>query len=227
MYSNYVNLAKYPLEHRDSKEYKEVIEQAREMLTETNIVILEDFITAEGVDHFNKEIEARLSESYHRSTLVNPYHGTTGSNEFSDDHPRNTFGKMERFGLARHQLLGTVMDEHYNWLPLRKFIADINGFKQAYLSADPSNALVVQIYRDGCGQAWHFDEAQYTTIINLGEADAGGVFECVPNLRTTDDENFDEVRKVLHDQSDRVQQYNVKSRIFGYAIRALYLAPSI
>ena len=121
---------------------------------------------------------------------------------------------MERHGLARHQLMGTAMDELYNWAPVRQLVADVNHFETAYLSADPSNGMVIQIYSEGHGQAWHFDEALFSTIINLSEPEGGGIFECVPNIRTDDDEAYDAIHKVLQGDEIQVQKYRVKEGSF-------------
>jgi len=79
---------------------------------------------------------------------------------------------------------------------------------------DPSNGLVIQVYREGHGQAWHFDQALYSTILNMSESEAGGMFECVPNLRSEDNPNYEDVKNVLDGQSTRIQKYKVQAGSF-------------
>ena len=128
--------------------------------------------------------------------------------------PRNTFASTESYRLARHHMSGTDLDALYCWQPMRDFVADLTGHPRVHLSGDPSNGLVVQEYREGCRQAWHFDQALFSTILNLGEAEAGGLFECVPNLRTENEPHYSEVKSVLAGSSDRIQRYKVKAGSF-------------
>ena len=108
-----------------------------------------------------------------------------------------------------------MLDKLYRWPPLRQFVADVTGNKTLYLHADPSNALVLQIYQTRDTLAWHFDQALFSTVLNLSETESGGAFECAPNIRTPDDPCFDAVRGVLLGNSDRVQRHFVKSGSFS------------
>ena len=143
-----VNLSKYPLDRPDSDGYRSLIKTAQQELKDKGLVNLEAFLTPETVAYFNREIDDLMPQVFHRAATENPY-GTDGSDEFPQDHPQNTRGPMERYGLSRHQLLQTRMDELYCWPPMRQFIADIMARDIVYLSADPSNGLVLQIYKEG------------------------------------------------------------------------------
>ena len=45
---------------------------------------------------------------------------------------------------------------------------------------------------------WHFDGNDFTVSILVQQAEQGGDFEYVPNIRTSDDENFEGVNKILN-----------------------------
>lgn len=211
--SAYVNLSDYPIDRPDSPEYRSMVEEQKNRLATEGMINLPDFLTPAGVSRYRQEIEAHRNVAFHAVGQRHPY-GYHRSDEFPDDHPCNTFGPTESYRLARHHLPDTEIDELYCWQSMRKFVADVTGNEQIYLSGDPSNGLVVQVYTEGCGQAWHFDQALFSTIINLSESDEGGIFECVPNIRTEDNPNFDEVKSALSGVSDRIQKHKVKEGSF-------------
>jgi len=210
----FVNLSTYPIDQPESIKYKTMLAEQKKKLNATGMINLVNFLTLDGIQQYKQEIEDRLDSAFHAFSKRQPY-GYDRSDQYPDDHPCNIFGQTESYRLARHHMPGTAIDELYLWPPMRRFIADITGNETIYLSGDPSNALVIQVYKEGCGQAWHFDQALFSTIINLGEADAGGVFECVPNIRTDEDANYNEVKLALTGQSQHIQKHHVKAGSFS------------
>jgi len=213
MNTAYVNLSVYPIDNPDTALYRRLIEEQRAHLTRHGMINLQNFLTPEGIQCYRREIDERMDIAFHASSTRQPY-GYYPSADHPQDHPLNTFAATESFRLARHHVPDTQLDELYCWEPLRRFIADITGNNTIFLSADPSNGLVIQVYREGCGQAWHFDQALFSTIINLGESENGGIFECTPGIRTEEDPNYDEVKKVLSGESEHIQKHKVKAGSF-------------
>ena len=208
-----INLLGYPIDRPESSEYQSLVSRLKHDLAKSGMINLVDFLTPEGVSTYKQEINDRLANAFHAVSRRHPY-GYHPTATLPDDHPCNTFASTQSFRLARHQLPDTEIDALYTWPPMRQFIADVTGNDEIYLSADPSNGLVVQVYREGCGQAWHFDQALFSTILNLSESDAGGIFECVPALRTADNPHYDAVKRVLSGESDRIQKHKVKAGSF-------------
>lgn len=213
MIAEFVDLQRYPIDRPESPGYVALIARQRQLLATDGMITLAGFINPAGIAHYRAEIDSRMDSAFHAVSTRHPY-GYHRSDEFPDDHPRNTFAATESYRLARHMLSDTALDALYCWSPMRRFVADMTGNDSTYLSADPSNGLVVQVYREGCGQAWHFDQALFSTIINLGASEHGGVFECVPGLRTEQQPCYDEVKRVLAGQSPRVQQHKVAAGSF-------------
>ena len=214
MNTKFINLSDYPIHLPESNEYRSFVLKQRQTLLEKGMINLKGFLTQDGIASYKKEVEERMDFTFHAVSERHPY-GYHPSKQFPSDHPRNTFGATESHRLARHHLPNTAIDALYCWPPMRRFIADVTDNEQTFLSGDPSNGLVVQVYREGCGQAWHFDQALYSTIINLSASEAGGVFECVPNLRTNDDSNYGGVKQVLDGSSNAVQQHHVQAGSFS------------
>lgn len=213
MITECIDPTKYPLEHPTSGEYRDLISRLQATLESDRLVNVEGFLTSGATERIADEIDARAHDAFRSKRMGNPY-GVPPQDELAEDHPCRILSPTDRFGLARHQLHGTLLEALYCWDPLRRFVGDVIGLDEVYLHEDPSNALVVQMYRSGGGLAWHFDNAHFSTILNIREAESGGTFECVPDLRSEDDPRFDDVRDVLLDRSDRVERHDVKAGSF-------------
>ena len=94
------------------------------------------------------------------------------------------------------------MEVLYRWPVLQRFVADVLGLPRVYLHEDPSNALVLQIYKPGDHLGWHFDKANFSTIVQLQKADDGGYFEAAPGIRNEAEENYEVVRSLLREERD-------------------------
>lgn len=213
MISTLINLEAYPIDQPESEQYKTLIADCQHQLSANNLINIEDFLTPVGTTQLLQEIKDQMPQAFHSIGRNNPTFTATYE-ALNDENLLNYRGVTDRYSLARHQLLGSMLDELYQYPPLRRFVGDVLALDEIYLHEDPSNALVVQLYKTGGGIAWHFDRALFSTILNLGETEQGGLFECVPNLRTPDDPCHEAVRDVMLDQSDRVEQYAVKAGSF-------------
>ncbi len=57
---------------------------------------------------------------------------------------------------------------------------------------------------DGDQLQWHFDGTDFVVSLAIQDADVGGDFEVAPQIRTADDEHYDDVARVLAGERDRV-----------------------
>ena len=202
---DYVNLSEYPVVDTENSAYRILVEKWHGELKATGLINLENFLTPQGVDAYRREVYQRMPDAFHSEHGAQAYF-----NNFPGELPTDGLGS-NTYCLGRHNLAGTGMDQLYQWEPLRQFIADLTGNSEIYLHEDPTNALVVQMYKPGCWTGWHFDRAVFTTIVNLGEPEEGGVFECAPDVRTEEDPGYDEVREVLFNRSDKTRRYEMKA----------------
>ncbi len=205
MNTAYINLSDYPIDQPQSSRYQTLVKTLRKSFVETGLINIENFLTPEGIVKFNSQINERMPQAYFSQHGPSSYF-----DDFSDLLPNESLNSSSHC-LGRSDLLDTEMDTLYHWPPMRQFIADVTGNERIYVHEDPSNALIVQVYKPGCSVGWHFDRALFSSIINLSEPLSGGVFECVPGLRTEQDPCFDEVRDVLLDRSGRVQKHHIKA----------------
>jgi hypothetical protein len=93
---------------------------------------------------------------------------------------------------------------------MKNFLGKVVG-ETVYQNQDRYQSLNINLQDEGGCQQWHFDTAHMVTTLLLKEPEGGGVFEYSPNIRSDENENFDEVQKVIQEKSDRVKQLNLKA----------------
>ena len=202
---DYVNLSDFPLHQPGSEAFQQLVEEWRSKLTTTGLINIEKFLTPEGVEHLRSEVYERLPDAFHSVHGAQAYF-----DKMPGEFPTDSLGSNTHC-LGHHNLQDSAMDRLYKWEPLRNFIAALTGNPEVFLHEDPTNALVVQVYKPGCWTGWHFDRAIFTTIINLSEPAAGGKFECAADIRTEENPSYDDVRDVLLERSSKVSRYEMKA----------------
>jgi len=200
-----VNLTDYPLDQPDSGQYRSLVDSLGRQLAETGLINIPNFLTLNAIEKFNNEINERMPQAFYSEHGPSSYFDA-----YPGELPYDILNSTS-YCMGRDKLLNTEMDTLYHWEPIRRFIAGITGNERVYLHEDPSNALIVQMYKAGCEIGWHFDGALFASIINLSRPTAGGVFECVPDLRSEEDPGYGEVREVLEGRSTRVQKYYMEA----------------
>ena len=58
---------------------------------------------------------------------------------------------------------------------------------------------------------WHFDGNEFTVSILIQEAEEGGLFEFVPDIRKPGDENLESVKSILKGSRERGRSLKLKS----------------
>ena len=209
---NLIDLNNYPIHQPDSAEYLEIVKSVRLDLAEDGCAVLSNFLSVEGLDTITNEAEERKSQAYYaESKLCNVYLANGNPNE-AEDHPQNIF--LERTnGFITADLLGKGTYSHmlYHWQPLREFLTICLSKKKLYIYEDPVSNMIVNLCKPGQTFNWHFDTNEFTITFLLRGAESGGYFEYVPNLRTKDDECFEEVKKVLNGNRSRVKRLNLNA----------------
>lgn len=211
--SSLVDLARYPIDEPRCAGYLDLIFQGRRSLDEKGVLALNEFLSPTGIALLQAEASALVPLSQRSAKLETPY-GTEADRDTPQDHPLNIQNSSQRHCVAHHKMPGTALDTLYRWPPMRQLLADLMGKPRLYLHEDPSNAMVLMVYKTGDHLAWHFDRAHYSTIISLQAVDAGGIFEYVPRLRSADDEHFGDVKAVLQGERSRVLQSRDKPGVF-------------
>ncbi|MDF6021544.1 arpA protein [Streptomyces sp. JH34] len=193
----------YPLSDPEGTEARAVVARARRELAEVGCTVLPDFIRPELHEVLRQECAALAPHAYFDVETVNVYNIDVDT-DLPQDHPgRRTFERGNAF-VARDRIPGgSLISRLYSHESFRRFVADCFGLPRLYELADPLSGLVLNVVRPGMEHPWHFDTNEYTVSMLTQDAEEGGSFEYCPNIRSAEDEHFDDVRNVLDGRGDR------------------------
>jgi len=124
---------------------------------------------------------------------------------FPLDHPQQWLGPYD-VGAVAYDLFPpeSPIRRLYEWPELTRFVAAVLGLDEIYPYADPLGALNLAVMTDGDQLQWHFDQTDFVVSLAIQDADVGGDFEVVPQIRTAEDEHYDDVARVLAGDRERV-----------------------
>jgi hypothetical protein len=200
-----INLDAYPIATpgpvRDA-----VLARVRQDLEARGCAVLKGFLTPAGIAAAVAEA-AGVADKGHRSYSRTNAYFTAEDPSLPENDPRRRFFDRSNAFIPADNFKGDG--------PLRT-VVDSAGFDEFireclqepkdrfFRYGDPLADVIVNAAWEGNGFPWHFDTNNYTVTLALQNADQGGAFEYAPMLRTSVDENFDEVVKVLDETSDKV-----------------------
>ncbi|MFI1399507.1 arpA protein [Streptomyces sp. NPDC020681] len=199
-----VDTARYPLSELDGAEGQAVIARARHELLADGCTVLPDFIRPSLRDVLRQECSAIAPRAHFDVETVNVYNIPVDS-DLPEDHPgRRTFQRGNAF-VARDRIpSGSLISRLYSHPEFQRFVASCFSLPQLHELADPLSGLVLNVVEPGMEHPWHFDTNEFTVSMLTQEAQAGGVFEYCPNIRSAHDESFDDVRAVLDGHGGRL-----------------------
>lgn len=201
--ANLINLAQYPI-NTHSRKRDTVLARVREALNRDGCAVLKGFLTKEGVDALTKEADS-VAEMGHKSfNRTNAYFTKDDPALPADDPRRQFFDRSNAFIPADNFPKGGPLRSVHDCDGFDLFIQDCLQEENFHRYADPLADVIVNMAGEGNGFPWHFDTNNFTVTLALQNAEAGGAFEYAPGIRE-DDENFDEVKKVLRGTSERVK----------------------
>lgn len=203
-----VDLERYPFDRPDTPAYARMIADLHRELAEDGCAVLSGFVHAQGLAQLVQEAD-RVAGQGHRSFSRTNAYFSKDDPSLPADHPvrqfydrSNAFVPADNFG--PDSPLRRVY-EHPGFLP---FIRDAlqEPPERFFRYDDPLADVIINVVEEGQGFPWHFDTNNYTVTLAIQNGESGGAFEYAPNLRTPDDERFDDVAQVLAGRSDRVKR---------------------
>jgi len=201
-----IDHARYPLAEPDSATTTALIAQCRAALDEKAVCVIDGFLTPESLTALAAEAEGLAPLAHHRPAKRNCYIGVENDPSLAADHPRRHF-MATTLGVVADDLIpaGSGLRTLYMWPAFQRFLAAIMGYPALYPNEDRFQALNVIVYEPGEQSDWHFDpDNDFTITLLLQEAEQGGGFSIVPDLRSHDDENYPGVKRVLDGDQSRV-----------------------
>ncbi len=206
-----VDLDRYPIDQPDSTSYRAAIEEARTGLRATGCAIVRDLIRSEALEQLGLEIWERKHTTHFSTQVINPYFHFHHNAEWPDRHPMNTFLERSSGFIPGDSWENTtamrVMFQHPD---LARFLADCLEISELHPYADPLAGLTANILDPGQQFTWHFDTNEFAVTVLVEEADGGGLFEYVPNIRSDGDEGFDHIQHVLEGGREGVHTLDLR-----------------
>ena len=163
-----------------------------------------------------EEVERNLPKTHWTKDNHNPYFSKDDEN-LSKDHPKRIFSFRESGYINSDDLeKDSDLNAIYESDEMLKFVSDSLGVYPLYKWADPLGKNPYSIMHENHYFPWHFDGNEFTLSILVQKAEKGGLFEYSPDLRDTNNENFDGVTKVLRGERETVKSLDLKPAIFKY-----------
>ncbi|MFD7440881.1 arpA protein [Streptomyces sp. NPDC059909] len=199
-----IDTARYPLSELEGAEGQAVVTRARRELRAVGCTVLPDFIRPSLRDVLREECSAIAPRAHFDVETVNVYNIAVDS-ALPADHPgRRTFQRGNAFVARDRVPADSLISRLYSHEEFQRFIARCFGLPQLHELADPLSGLVLNVVAPGMEHPWHFDTNEFTVSMLTQQAQAGGDFEYCPNIRSADDERFDDVRDVLDGRGERL-----------------------
>lgn len=193
-----IDLDRYPLHDLDSATGQRVIEDARAQIAAMGAAELSGFVTPEGVAKLVADADA-LAQRAHPSGGVGTAYLELPSDEWPQDHPRQTwmpYGvRAVGYDVIPHS---SPLRQIYESSAVTTFIEAVLNRGTIYHYADPCGALNLAVMGEGDELQWHFDQTDFVVSLAIQDAADGGDFDVVPLIRSTENENYDDVARVLN-----------------------------
>jgi hypothetical protein len=198
-----VDTGRYRLSNPTSAGWREVVSHVQDELRSDGCCVLHDFVRASLGDTLQREGTELAPRAYHSVETVNVYN-TAVDPSLPEWHPAHIEVVRGNAFVARDLIPGGhIVHQLYTSAQFQQFIADCFERPRLYELSDPMAGLCLNIVAPGQGHPWHFDTNEFTVTMITQEAQAGGVFEFCPDIRSAEAENFEDVRAVLTGQGDR------------------------
>ena len=205
-----INLEKYPINDIGSLKYKELTNYTRKQLNEDGCCVLHNFIKPDSIRRMKDEVDRNLSKIYFTSDKHNPYF-TKDDKTLHEKHPKRIFSVRQSGYLNSNDLeKDSDLNKFYDLEEMLKFVSDSLEVFPLYTWADPLGKNPYSVMHTDHYFPWHFDGNEFTLSVLIQKAEKGGFFEYAPDIRTKDNENFEEVAKALKGDRTRVKSLDLK-----------------
>ena len=174
-----------------------IVEAGRAQLRETGACEIPGFVPEAALPAFVADAQ-RLAPLAHRSGGLGTVYLGFPDESFPLDHPQQWLGDYS-LGAVAYDLFpaDSPIRQLYEWDRLTALVAALLDLDVVYPYADPLGALNLAVMGDGDQLQWHFDQTDFVVSLAVQDADTGGDFEVAPQIRTADDEHYDDVARVL------------------------------
>ena len=195
-----VDTDRYPLSDPESPAWAEAVRQARQDLHQDGCSVLPNFIRSSLHETLQREGNEIAPHAHYDVEVVNAYNISVDESLPADHPARITWERGNAFVPRDRVPQEAIIHQLYRSELFQRFLADCFELPRVHELADPLAGLVLNVVRPGMNHPWHFDTNEFAVSLLTQEADEGGVFEYCPNIRSAQEENFDDVREALADR---------------------------
>ena len=208
---NIINIEKYPINDTGSLKYKELTNYTRKQLNEDGCCVLPNFIRSDSILKMKDEVDRNLTKIYFTSDKHNPYF-TKEDKTLHEEHPKRIFTVRQSGYLNSDDLeKDSDLNKFYDLEEMLKFVSDSLEVFPLYTWEDPLGKNPYSVMHTDHYFPWHFDGNEFTLSILVQKAEKGGLFEYAPDIRSKDNENFEEVAKVLKGDRQKVKSLDLQT----------------
>jgi hypothetical protein len=181
------------------------IESWREEFRANGVLVLPGFVTPESIGTIVEEAEKLSSRAFFSTVTGNAYL-TPVDEAQPKDHPQ-AMTDTTTLGAVAYDLFPETSQirKIYKSSEVRGFVESIIGRGPLFEYDCPMGALNLAVMRDGDYLRWHFDQSDFVVSINLQDAEDGGVFEYVRQIRSAEDPQYDRVKRLLDGDRSEVK----------------------
>ena len=203
-----INLERYPIDDPESEGCAELVRACRDRFVEAGLCTLPEFIRPRALEVLAEEANGRTAHAWFCRSTHNVYLTEHGVSRYSASVPAGDVDRRQErtfVGSIPYDRIGDAssLRHLYLWDPLKDFVGAVLGKTRLHRFADPLGACSINVFVDGGGHGWHFDESEFTVTLMLQAPVSGGAFEYVPGIRGREDEKA-VVAAVLDGDRERV-----------------------
>jgi hypothetical protein len=200
-----IDLERYPISTPGPVRDK-ILNDVRDALDLRGCAVLKGFLTPTGIAAAVAEADAVADKGHRSYSRTNAYFTADDASLPESDPRRRFFDRSNAFipadNFHRDGVLRTIFDSEGFDTFIRECLQEPED--RFFRYADPLADVIVNAAGEGNGFPWHFDTNNFTVTLALQNAERGGAFEYAPMIRTSENEHFDEVSRVLDGTSDKV-----------------------
>jgi len=206
-----IDLDRFPIHDLTNPNRLELVKRCREELNKSGCSLIPEFFKPSAIINMRDEAYRLMKFAHAADDRVNPYL-TADDTSLPEDHPQRFFElRSSSFINSDYLEQQSMLRKIYDSDVVLHFVADCLNQGQIYRWADPLGRNPYGVMEDGNYFPWHFDGNDFTVSILIQAAETGGDFEYCPDLRTPGDDKFDDVKRVLQGDRDRVKVLKLKT----------------
>ena len=194
---NVVDLDRYPIADITEGAGAAFLEKCQRHMKKFGWCNFDGFIRADALALMEDEANALLPSAETLTVKRTIYQQEADLSADEGDPKRETSVHIAQ-QLADDQIpVDTILQRLYKSPILTDFIRQVQMKPALYRCADEFQALNIVALAPGRRHAWHYDTTECTITLLLQAAEKGGEFAFIPNSRTDDYEDRDNVRKLI------------------------------